>query len=85
MKSKLGMTLLWILVFLLGGIAGAISYHLYQAQAQTEASAKSKLTAQEIIEGMTKGLNLDAQQQEALKNIFDETRKRVPKSERRER
>ena len=40
MKSKFGIALLWVLVFLLGGVAGAVSHFLYQEHAKPATNAK---------------------------------------------
>jgi uncharacterized membrane protein len=68
MKSKLCIALLWILVFLLGGIAGAVSYHLYHQHV--------KPTPEEFVKELAQDLKLDAQQTKSLEAIFDESLKR---------
>lgn len=75
MNSKLTVILLGILVFLLGGIAGAVSHSLYQEYVKT---AFIKATSQpiDIVGGLAKELDLDAGQTESLKAIFDESRNR---------
>jgi uncharacterized membrane protein len=75
MKSKLGIALLGIVIFLMGGIAGAISHYLYREHLKTISAPKIP-TYQDIIDGMAQELMLDAQQKEALKFIFDRSRKR---------
>lgn len=72
MKSRLGISLLWVLVFLLGGVAGAVSYYLYHKH--VEKPQTSQFKAREFIDDMTRVLKLDAQQREALKTIFEQTR-----------
>lgn len=67
MKSKFCMVLLWVMVFLLGGMAGAVGYHLYCEQ---------KPKSDDFIEEMARDLKLDAQQTESLREIFDEAIKR---------
>jgi hypothetical protein len=59
------MALLWVLVFLLGGLAGSAGYHFYQNQ-----KPKSK---DDYIREMARDLKLDNQQTESLKAIFDES------------
>jgi uncharacterized membrane protein len=75
MKSKASIILLAILIFLLGGIAGAVSLSLYQEYLK---AAFFKASAQpiDIVGGLAKELDLDKQQVESLKVIFDESRKR---------
>ena len=76
MKSKLSAALLWVAVFLMGGIAGAVSYYLYQAHVKAAIVPGAPAAPQDILDGMARELNLDAQQKETLKNIFEESRKR---------
>jgi len=76
MKSKLSIVLLGILIFLLGGIAGAVLHSLYQEYLK---AAFFKATTQpiDIVGDLAKELDLDAQQTESLKVIFEESRKRT--------
>jgi hypothetical protein len=68
MKSKLGIALLWILVFLLGGVAGAVSHHLYRLyKPPTREDFLKKLR-----KDLKKDLKLDEQQTDAIMAIFDE-------------
>jgi uncharacterized membrane protein len=77
MKSKLCIALLWILVFLLGGVAGSVSYYLYREHINPLPQAKaSRKSPEQIIDEMARFLNLDAQQKEQLTVIFDESLKR---------
>jgi|WetSurMetagenome_2_1015567.scaffolds.fasta_scaffold581146_1 hypothetical protein len=72
MKSKLGMVLLWILVFLLGGIAGAVSHHLYKSYMPP--------SREDILnkwrKDLKKDLKLDERQADSIMAIFDERFKR---------
>ena len=75
MKSKAIIILLGILVFLLGGIAGAVTHSLYQEYLKVkffEASSQSI----DIVGGLAKELNLDAAQTRSLRAIFEDSRKR---------
>ena len=75
MKSKLGIVLLWIVVFLLGGVAGAISHYLYvRDQLKLVAIPKNPAKPKDIQEGLARILNLDDQQKETLKAIFAKSR-----------
>jgi len=75
MKSKLGIISLWILVFLLGGVAGAVSHYLYvRDQLKQAAAPKSPQKPGDIQKGLARVLNLDTQQKESLKTIFDNSR-----------
>jgi len=75
MKSKAIIVLLGILVFLLGGIAGAVSHSLYQEYLKA-AFIKASSQPIDIVGGLAKELNLDAAQTENLKAIFEESRNR---------
>lgn len=72
MKSKASIVLLGIVIFLLGAIAGAISHSLYQEYLKA-AFFKANPQPPDIIGGLAKELQLDAQQTEALRSIFDES------------
>ncbi len=75
MKSKLGAALLGIVIFLMGGIAGAISHYLYREHTKTIDVPKIP-TYMDILDGMAQELMLDPQQKEKLRLIFDKNRKR---------
>jgi hypothetical protein len=75
MKSKLSIAFLGIVIFLMGGITGAISHYLYREYLKT-AEAPKIPTYQDILDGMAEELKLDAQQKEAMSRIFDKSRKR---------
>lgn len=75
MKSKLSIAFLGIVIFLMGGIAGAISHYLYREHLKA-ANVPKMPTYQDILDGMAQELMLDAQQKEALALIFDKSRKR---------
>lgn len=75
MKSRLGVALLGIVIFLMGAIAGAISHYLYREHMKA-VNAPQIPTYQDILDGMADELMLDAQQRETLKLIFDKSRKR---------
>jgi hypothetical protein len=77
MKSKICTVLLCVLIFLLGGIAGAVSYGLYRQQVAPAPPPKAaRKSAEQIIDEMAQFLKLDAQQKDLLKVIFDESIKR---------
>ena len=75
MKSKATIVLLAILVFLLGGITGAVSHSLYQEYLKA-AFFKAGSQPFDFIGNFARELNLDAQQTEALRAIFEESRQR---------
>jgi len=74
MKSRLNIALLGILVFLLGGVAGAASYYLYCEHLRTAVSTIP--TIEDVVDGMAQELQLDAQQKESVKIIISEIRNR---------
>jgi uncharacterized membrane protein len=73
MKSKLGVILLGILVFLLGGIAGAVSHYIYGEHVKASVP-KTIPRVEDVVEGMARVLKLDAQQKAAVKVIIGESR-----------
>ncbi len=75
MRSKLGVLLLGILIFVLGGITGAVSHYLYQEHLKA-AFFKAAQRRPDIVGGMARELKLDARQTESLRAIFDDSRKR---------
>ena len=75
MKSKLGVILLGILVFLLGGIAGAVSRYLYCERVKTSVP-KTIPRVEDVVERMAGVLKLDAQQKIEVKVIIGESRNR---------
>ena len=76
MRSKLSIALLWILVFLLGGVAGAVSDYLYRGKKPLAAAPATPPKPQDIIDGIARELRLDNQQKESLKAIFDQSGQR---------
>jgi uncharacterized membrane protein len=72
MKSKASIVLLGIVIFLLGAIAGAVSHSLYQEYLKA-AFFKANSQPVDIVGGLAKELELDAQQTESLRSIFDES------------
>ncbi len=77
MKTKTSATLILVLTFLLGSIAGALAYHLYRGQT-SEAARRvgARPGARDIVRDMSKDLDLDAAQQEQLKRIMEQSRGR---------
>jgi hypothetical protein len=75
MKSRLGVLLLGILVFLLGGIAGATSYYLY-CERQKPSAQKTIPKVDDVVDWMGRELKLDAQQKAEVKVIITEIRGR---------
>ena len=76
MKSKASIVLLGILIFVLGGIAGAVLHSLYQEYLKV-AFFKASSQPIDIVGDLAKELDLDAQQTESLKVIFEESRQRT--------
>jgi uncharacterized membrane protein len=76
MRSKLNIAFLWIFVFLLGGVAGAVSDYLYRAKKPVAVAPATPPKPQDIIDGMARELRLDNQQKESLKAIFTQSGQR---------
>ena len=75
MKSKASIILLVILVFVLGGITGAVSLSLYQEYLKAS-FFKANSQPFDFIANFAKELDLDEKQTETLRVIFDESRQR---------
>ncbi len=76
MKSKVIVILLGIIVFLLGGVAGAVSHYLYREHIR-QAFLKDGSRQYDVVEGMAKELKLDSKQKENLRIIFNDIRNRT--------
>jgi uncharacterized membrane protein len=72
MKSKLGMVSLWVLVFLLGGVAGAISQYIYSKHLQKPMEGMPP-KPMDPVEGMSRALKLDGKQKESVRTILNQT------------
>jgi hypothetical protein len=75
MKSKVNAILLGILIFLLGGVAGAVSHYLYREHVK-QLALKAGTQRFDVVEAFAKELKLDPQQKQNLRIIFDDSRKR---------
>ena len=73
MKSKTSASLLLVLTFLLGGVAGAVSYSLYQNHVVTNSRGNNP---RDIVNVLAQNLSLDAKQKTTLKGIIDQSRDR---------
>ena len=71
MKSRLGIVLLGILIFLLGGIAGAVSHYIYCEQ--QKAAVRS---IEDVVDWMAAELKLDEQQKAQVRVIITDIRGR---------
>jgi hypothetical protein len=77
MRSKTSATLLLVLTFAMGGIAGAASFYLYQNHVAVRTTrAGSPPSSQGITGVMGNYLDLDSQQKEELKTIVSRSRDR---------
>ena len=77
MKSKLGIVVSWIVVFLLGAVTGGVGHYIYQQRVKPPAArTMTPPKPSDIVEGMARELKLDGQQKEQLKSIFDQSRYR---------
>jgi hypothetical protein len=75
MKSRLGVILLGVLVFLLGGIAGATSCYLY-CERQKPSAPKAAPKVDDVVDWVGRELKLDAQQKAEVKIIITDIRGR---------
>ena len=74
MKSKVGIISLGVLIFLLGGVAGAVSRYLYVRHfGPTPIFSKNP---NDIIDGIARNLKMDSKQKESLRVIFDQARQK---------
>ena len=75
MKSKLGVVLLAVLIFLLGGIAGGICHFLYCEKIETKPAAPRTIRkVEDVAEDMARVLNLDAAQKAQVQAAIAEGR-----------
>lgn len=70
MKSKLGIALSWILVFLLGAVAGAVSHSIYRERIKPTVATVTPPKRESIVDRMASEFKLDDPQKESLKSIF---------------
>ncbi len=84
MRTRTSAALLLLGSFLLGGISGAIGYHLYRSRAAPEGMQRSMRPPmrRDVVEELAKGLNLDDAQKEKLRGIFAEAREKYQALER---
>ena len=75
MKSKIGVALLGIAIFLLGGVAGAVSYYLY-CEHQKASAPRTIQKVDDVVEWMATELKLDEQQKAQVKVIITDIRNR---------
>ncbi len=77
MRSKTSATLMLVLIFVLGGVAGAISEHLYKTRiANASGRPPGRMGPHDIVEDMAKDLKLTADQKEKLRGIVLQSRER---------
>ena len=76
MKSRLGIVLLGIFIFLLGGVAGAVSHYLVYRKQLKPVATPAPPKPGEFLDRMAREFNLDNQQRESLRAIFHQSRLR---------
>ena len=76
MKSRLVIALSWIFVFLLGGVAGAISHYLYRETVKPVVVPAPPPKPGSLVDKMARELSLDNEQKESLRTIFSQSRQR---------
>lgn len=77
MKSKTNAAFLLLGTFLLGGIAGAASFSLYQSHVKAtgpKSVAPRHPGSHDIVEELARGLEMDAAQKEKLRTIISQSR-----------
>jgi hypothetical protein len=75
MRSKTSATLMLVLTFLLGCVAGSIGNHLYETHIKNTAARPGVRPApRDIVEEMGRDLNLSTDQKEKLKGIVQQSR-----------
>lgn len=84
MRSRTSATLLLLGTFILGGISGAIAYHLYRSRTASESLQRPPRPPgrRDVVEDLAKGLDLDEGQKEKLRGIFAEARAKYQALER---
>ncbi len=77
MKTKTSATLILVLTFLLGGIAGTLSSQIYRGHSrEAERRVSPRPGGRDVVREMSKDLNLDVEQQEQLTRIMARSRER---------
>lgn len=77
MRSKTGASLLLLATFFIGGIAGAVTYHLYHNRAGADsAKVETRRNSHDIVSEMAGELNLDKGQKDSLSAIIKQSRER---------
>ncbi len=77
MKSKTSATLLIVLTFLLGAVAGSVGFYLVETHVVAAGPRAVKRSgSHDVAEELARGLDLDAAQKEKLKIIFKQSRER---------
>jgi Spy/CpxP family protein refolding chaperone len=77
MRSKTSATLMLVLTFGLGVVAGAVSNHLYETRFKPAGPRPGARSAPpDIAEELGQGLNLNADQKNKLKEIIQQSRER---------
>jgi uncharacterized membrane protein len=77
MKSKTSAGLIIVVTFLMGAIAGAAGFYIYDTKvAAAKAKPAARSTPHDIVGEMSRALELDADQKGKLKVIFDQGRER---------
>ena len=77
MKSRTSATLLLILTFLLGAVAGSVGYYLLVAHMIVPGPRSAgRSSPHDIAEELATGLSLNGEQKEKLKEIIQQSRER---------
>ncbi|MGA8036393.1 MAG: hypothetical protein WA823_04575 [Candidatus Acidiferrales bacterium] len=76
-KTRSEAAVLVLIVFLLGAIAGATANHLWGERVWGKQLPPASPTREQIVEHMTKELNLTPDQQQQFGTIVDDTRSKI--------
>ncbi len=78
MKSKTSAAMVLLLVFVMGGIAGAVTFYLFRAHVAADTPRVGPPPgSHDIVEQMAKDLKLDADQKERLRAIITQGREKL--------
>jgi hypothetical protein len=76
MRTRTSAALLLAVTFLLGGVAGAVSYYLYRGRSAAIGGRPERPDPKHIVDDMSRTLGLDAAQKEKLTVIISQSRER---------
>ena len=75
MKSRTSVALLWVLVFILGGITGAVTHYLLKDRVAAAVPGIQR-PPRDVVEGLARDLDLDVEQKRIIKTIIGQSAER---------